>query len=115
MLNPTHNFVVFVPHEVKNVSRGGIVIPDQAATKQAKVVAVGPGKALPAGGFRPTCCKAGDSIVLNGPAGCFHELMVNGEKVYVVSDDFICGVLDPADVAEKTADAKETPRLVSVH
>jgi co-chaperonin GroES (HSP10) len=127
MFKPVRNFVQFIPVDIPNVSKGGILMPETYKSsngpdatevktpKRAKVVAAGPGKMTPTG-FRETYCKPGDYIQLTANA-FVQPFLLNGEVVYVVEDDYIAGLLDEEDVALRIAEPagkKDDKRIVGI-
>ena len=92
-IRPLHDRVLVKRSEEEKKSPGGIVIPDSAAEKpiQGKVVAVGNGKALENGEFRPLDVKAGDKILFGKYSGT--EVKLDGEEYVVMREDDIMAVL----------------------
>lgn len=95
MFRPNGTYVSFEAVAVADTSRGGIILTDQP--KRARVVAVGPGKVLSNGLTKYCTVKPGDFIVMTSNA-FIQDLLVNGERVYYVDNDFIAGSLDESDV-----------------
>jgi co-chaperonin GroES (HSP10) len=122
MFHPVRNFVQFVPVDIPNVSKGGIVAPESYKSnngpdatevktpKRAKVVAVGPGKLLTSG-FREVCCKPGDYIQLTLNA-FVQTVLLNGEMIYITEDDYIAGTLDEDDVALRVVQPEEEKKKI---
>lgn len=97
VFKPNGTYVSFKPVPyAADVSRGGIVLPNQP--KRAQVIAVGPGKMLGNGIIKHVTVKEGDFIVMT-PQAFIQEFLVNGETVYYVDNDFIAGTLEEGDVA----------------
>ncbi len=81
--HPLADNVVVKPLEKEEVSRGGIVLPDSAKErpKEARVVAVGPGRVADDGKKIPMELKVGDLVIYRSYAGM--ELK-EGEDEYLV-------------------------------
>ena len=92
-IRPLHDRVLVKRSEEEKKSPGGIVIPDSAAEKpiQGEVVAVGNGKALENGEFRPLDVKAGDKILFGKYSGT--EVKLDGQEYVVMREDDIMAVL----------------------
>jgi len=92
-IRPLHDRVLVKRSEEERKSPGGIVIPDNATEKpvMGKVVAVGNGKALENGEFRPLDVKAGDKILFGKYSGT--EVKLDGEDYVVMREDDIMAVL----------------------
>ena len=92
-IRPLHDRVLVKRSEEDRTSPGGIVIPDSATEKpvMGQVVAVGNGKALDSGEFRPLDVKAGDKILFGKYSGT--EVKLDGEELVVMREDDIMAVL----------------------
>ena len=75
----------------KEVSPGGIIIPEKAKEKPVEgiVVAAGPGRCLTSGVISPMGVAEGDKVLL---PKWTDEVEIEGEKLVVVSEDQILGV-----------------------
>lgn len=75
-------------------SAGGIVIPDTASEKPiiGMVVSVGPGKTLDNGSVLEPTVKANDKVLFGKYAGT--EVELEGEKLVVMREDDIMGIVD---------------------
>jgi chaperonin GroES len=64
-IDPLGDKLLIKPEETKNVTKGGIVIPDDAVerTQRGYVVASGPGRMTPDGKLIPTGLEAGDYVI----------------------------------------------------
>jgi chaperonin GroES len=73
---------------------GGIIVPDTAKEKplQARVVAVGTGKATEDGTIIPLEVKAGDYVLVGKYAGT--ELKLDGQEYLIVREDEILGIAE---------------------
>lgn len=91
-----HDRVLVKKDEPETVTKGGIVIPDQAQEKVTKgtVVAVGPGKyAEKTGNFMPTTLKVGDVVLFHSYAGS--ELVIEKQSFYNMPESDIWVVVEP--------------------
>jgi chaperonin GroES len=93
-IRPLHDRVLVKRSEEETKSAGGIVIPDTAAEKpvRGEVIAVGKGKLLESGEFRPLDVKKGDKILFGKYSG--NEVKLNGTEYLVMREDDIMAVLD---------------------
>jgi len=94
-IRPIGDRVVLKRAEAKDVTPGGIVIPESAKEKplDAVVVAVGPGKPSKDGtGFVEPEVKPGDKVLLAKWAGT--EVDIDGIKHVIVPESNILGVYD---------------------
>jgi len=80
--------------EEKEQVQGGIIIPDTAKEKpqQAKVLAVGPGRATDDGKLQPIEVKVGDTVVFGKYSGT--EVKVDGDDLLIIREDDVLGVLE---------------------
>ena len=92
-IRPLHDRVIVRRVEEERTSAGGIVIPDSATEKplQGEVVAVGNGKIMENGEFRPLDVKVGDKILFSKFGGT--EVKIEGEELLVMREDDITGVI----------------------
>ena len=93
-IRPLHDRVIVRRMEEEKTSPGGIVIPDSATEKPIKgeVVAVGKGKILENGDFRPLDVKKGDKILFGKYSGT--EVKVDGEEMLVMREDDITAIVE---------------------
>ena len=79
--------------EAKEVSRGGIVLPDSAKEKpqEAEVVALGTGKKDEDGKRIPFEVKVGDMVLVSKYGGT--EVKIGDEKFSLLREDDILGVI----------------------
>ena len=93
-IRPLHDRVIVKRLESETKSAGGIVIPDSAAEKpvQGKVVAVGKGKILEDGNFRPLDVKVGDKILFGKYSGT--EVKVDGDELVVMREEDVMAVIE---------------------
>ena len=80
--------------EGEEKSKGGIIIPDTAKEKpiEAKVIAVGNGKALKDGKVRPLEVKVGDRILFGKYTG--NEVKIDGEDHLILREEDVLGVIE---------------------
>ena len=93
IIRPLHDRIVLRRIAADSVTKGGIVIPENAKEKpvQGEVVAVGSGKALDDGSLRPIDVKVGDRVLFGKYAGS--EVTVDGEERVIVREEDILAVL----------------------
>ena len=102
-VKPLYDRVVIKHLAAENTSKGGIVIPDNAAEKptQGEVVAVGDGAVLDNGERRPLTVKVGDRVLFGEYAGT--EIKVDGDKWLVMRESDILAIFDETQRQEKAA------------
>ena len=91
---PLSNHVFIEALEEEKVSKGGIVLPDNAEKEKpvkGKVLAVGPGKLLENGSTQPMAVKVGDMVLFKkyGP----DEIEMDGKKYLVGDEDDILAII----------------------
>jgi len=88
-LRPLDDRVVVEPLEAESKTAGGIVLPDSAREKpqRGKVVAVGPGTLLEAGGRGELSVKVGDEVIYGKYGGS--EVEVDGKDVKILHESDI--------------------------
>lgn len=93
-LRPLNDFVIVRREKPKDVSDGGIYIPEQAKLKSrtGEVLAVGPGRVLDNGTRRPIGVEPGQVIYFRGIAG--QEISFDGEDLVMLREDEIEGVVE---------------------
>jgi chaperonin GroES len=93
-IRPLHDRLLVKRVEEERTSAGGIVIPDTAAEKpiRGKVLAIGKGKLLENGDVRALDVKVGDQVLFGKYSGT--EVKVDGEKLLVLREDDVMGVLE---------------------
>ena len=79
--------------EAKEVTKGGIVLPDSAKEKpqEAKVVAVGKGKVSDEGTLIPTEVKVGDKILFGKYSGT--EITMDGTEYLILKEEDILAII----------------------
>ena len=83
-LRPLESNLIVKRHDVKDVTDGGIVLPDSAKEKPkfGSVLAVGPGRAD--GGVRvPMGLVVGDTVIFGAYSG---TEVVHGNTTYIIMD-----------------------------
>jgi chaperonin GroES len=90
---PIGDRVVIKRLEAEQKTAGGIVLPDSAQEKpkQGRVLSVGDGQMLKNGTRAPHSVKEGDRVLFSAWAGT--EVEVNGEKLLIMGEDEILGLL----------------------
>ena len=91
---PLHDRVIIEPVEGREISAGGIIIPDTAKEKpqEGKVIAVGTGIMVKDGKTVPLQVKPGDRVLYSKYAGT--EVKFGDETHLVVREDDILGILE---------------------
>ncbi len=93
-LKPLGERIVVRRDDPEKVSRGGIVIPDNAAAKATRgvVVAIGKGTMLASGAYMPPQVKVGDRVLFSLYGGMTVD--VDGETLLVVNQGDLMGVME---------------------
>ncbi len=80
--------------EAETKTSSGIFLPESAKEKpqQAKVIAVGEGKALDNGERAKPTVKKGDTIILSKWGGT--ELKIDGQEYLVMSEDEVLAIVE---------------------
>jgi chaperonin GroES len=92
-LKPLADRVVIKQVEAEEVTKGGVILPNQAKEKpqEAEVLAVGPGGVVE-GKEITMYVKAGDRVIYSKYAGT--ELKVDGEEVIIVRQNDILAIVE---------------------
>jgi chaperonin GroES len=92
-IRPLHDRVVVTRLAEELKSRGGIVIPDNAAEKpdQGEVVAVGNGRILEDGKLRPLDVKVGDRVLFGKYSGM--TTRIDNVEYLVMREEDIMGIV----------------------
>ncbi|MDP3730812.1 MAG: co-chaperone GroES [Candidatus Omnitrophota bacterium] len=79
--------------EAKEVTKGGIVLPDSAKEKpqEAKVIAVGKGKVSDEGNTITPEVKAGDKVLFGKYSGT--EITVDGNEYLILKEEDILAII----------------------
>lgn len=93
-LRPLQDRIVIKRLDPEAVSKGGIIIPENAKEKpmQAIVVAVGSGRILDNGEREPIECAVGDTVIIGKYSGT--EATIDDEKLLVINADDVLGVVE---------------------
>lgn len=91
-IRPLTDYVVIRRDEAEKVSKGGIIIPEDAKRQSTRgeVLEVGPGKVDESGELRPVEVKAGDRVIFLQYVG--NEVTVDGEDYIIVHENDILAV-----------------------
>ncbi|CAH2810393.1 MAG: Heat shock protein 10 kDa family chaperone GroES [uncultured Caballeronia sp.] len=102
-IRPLYDRVIVKRIEQQRTTAWGIVIPDSTAEKpeQGEVIAVGSGRLLQDGTQRPLQLKVGDQVLFGKYTG--QTVKVDGEKLLVMREEDVMGVLEPEASAAKKA------------
>jgi chaperonin GroES len=89
-LSPIRDRILVRPIEDTNVTKSGIVIPDNATEKpiRGKVLAVGSGRVLDNGTVLPLVVKEGDTVLYGKYAGTTVKLD-NDDHIVLKEDDIL--------------------------
>jgi chaperonin GroES len=92
-IKPLGDRVLVKPLEEKEISKGGIIIPDSAKEKpqEAEVVALGTGKRDDDGKLIEFTVKIGDKVLVSKYGGT--EVKVEGESYTIMREDDILGII----------------------
>ena len=92
-IKPLGDRVLVKPLEEKEISKGGIIIPDSAKEKpqEAQVVALGTGKRDDDGKLVEFTVKVGDKVLVSKYGGT--EVKVEGESYSIMREDDILGII----------------------
>ena len=92
-IRPLGDRVLVKPLEEKEISKGGIIIPDSAKEKpqEAQVVALGTGKRDDDGKLIEFTVEVGDKVLVSKYGGT--EVKVEGESYTIMREDDILGII----------------------
>ena len=92
-IKPLGDRVLVKPLEEKEISKGGIIIPDSAKEnpQEAQVVALGTGKRDDDGKLVEFTVKVGDKVLVSKYGGT--EVKVEGESYTIMREDDILGII----------------------
>jgi chaperonin GroES len=118
-IEPLRDRIVVKRIQEEEVTKGGIIIPEQAKEKpsRAVVISVGEGRLLDDGRVVPLAVSVGDEILFSKWAGS--EVMVNEEELLILREDDVIGIVrEPLNQLEgaptpKVAEAPEMGRYES--
>jgi len=92
-LKPLGDKVIVEVLKAEDKTKGGIILPDTAKEKpqEAKVIAVGSGKALSNGKVVPLDVKPGDTVIFGKYSG--NEVKVDDKEYLIIEFDDILAVV----------------------
>ena len=92
-VKPLADRVLVKPLEAKEVTKGGIVIPDTAKEKpqEGEIVAVGEGRKTDDGKTIALSLKKGDKVLYGKYSGT--EINIDGEEYLIIREDDILAVV----------------------
>ncbi len=92
-VRPLHDRVLVQRLEQEEQVRGGIIIPDSAKEKpqEAKVIAIGPGKALESGERGAMDVKKGDKVLVGKYSGS--DIKIDDVDYVILREDEILAVI----------------------
>ena len=92
-IQPLSDRVLVQPLTEKEVTKGGIIIPDAAKEKptEAKVIALGTGKLDDEGKKIAFTVKKGDTVLISKYGGT--EVKVDGDTYLIMREDDILGII----------------------
>lgn len=92
-LRPLHDRVLVRRIDSEEMTKGGIIIPDNAKEKplEGEIIAIGKGKAMDNGEIRPMSVKEGDRVLFSKYAET--EIEVNSETLLLLREDDILGIM----------------------
>jgi chaperonin GroES len=93
-VTPLQDRVIVKRLEGREMSKGGIIIPDTAKEKpiEGRVVAVGQGKYLEDGTRRKLTVKEGDKVLFGKYAGT--EIKIEGDEHLIMREEDILGIVE---------------------
>lgn len=93
-IRPLHDRILVKRLEEKEMTKGGIIIPDSAKEKpvEGEIIAVGKGKVNEKGEVRPLDVKVGDKILFGKYAGT--EIKIEGVEYLMMREDDILAVVE---------------------
>lgn len=94
VIKPLEDRVLVKPDAAETKTKSGIYIPEGAKEKplQGKVIAVGSGKLADDGSRTPITVKKNDVVVYGKYSGT--EIELNGEKLLILRENELLGVLE---------------------
>jgi len=93
-IRPLHDRIIVKRLDEKDVSTGGILIPDSAKEKpiEGQVIAVGNGKILDDGNIKALDVKEGDKILFGKYSGT--EVKIDGEEHLIMREDEVLAIIE---------------------
>lgn len=93
-IKPLGDRVLVEPKKEKEVTKGGIIIPDSAKEKptEGTVVSVGTGKRDEEGKLIPFTVKVGDTVLMPKYGGT--EVKINDKEYQIMREEDILGIVE---------------------
>lgn len=93
-IRPLQDRIIIKRIEAAGMSKGGIIIPDQAKEKplEAKVLAVGSGAISPDGSVRKLDVKKGDTVLIQKYSGT--EIKLDDEDCLIIREEDVLAVVE---------------------
>lgn len=94
-IRPLHDRILVKRVEAENLSKGGIIIPDNAKEKPVEglVVAVGSGTRTKDGDLIPLEVKAGDRVLFSKYSGTEVKVQLDGGEHLILREDDVLAVV----------------------
>jgi chaperonin GroES len=94
MIRPLGEKILVKPVEVKEVKKGGIIIPDTAKEKpqEGEVIAIGKGKKTEDGEIIALDVKVGDKVLYGKYSGT--EVKIDDKEYLIMSQDDVLGIIE---------------------
>ena len=95
-IRPIHNYVLIQPKKADDITKGGIIIPDNAKEKpqQGEVLAVGPGRVLESGARVEPSVSVGHVVLFNKYGGVTVNTMEAPDGALFIREDDIIAVME---------------------
>jgi chaperonin GroES len=97
MYKPLSNRVLIEPVAEEKMSKGGIVLPDNADKKKQSrgtVIAVGPGKVNDKGERMPMAVAIGQSVLFKEPWGEENKIEDGDKKYFLVEEEDVLAIIE---------------------
>ncbi len=93
-MKPLNDNILVKRLEQESISRGGIIIPDNAKEKPAKAIvkAVGPGKRSKDGSHQSIDIKPGEVVLFGKYSGT--EVKIDGEEFVILREDDVLAIVE---------------------
>ena len=93
-IRPLHERVLVRRLEEKEMSKGGIIIPESAKEKPAEgeIIAAGKGKITEGGKVLPLDVKVGDKVLFSKYSGS--DVTIDGEEYLIMREEDILAVIE---------------------
>ncbi len=94
IMRPLNDRIIVARLEEKEISAGGIIIPDSAKEKpiEGKVLAIGNGKLKDDGSRVPMDVKEGDKILFGRYAGT--DVKLDEKELLILREDDVLAIID---------------------